>query len=123
MARWQGNEFYADVRGEKVSLTAIGDTGHPGFEQIRPGAWSAAVALTDCEIFERVFTASLDGVPVRLLRHSGAQAHVLLLSDDPADAQRLGAGLVEPGVYEMTVDTTRLMDVQGVENQLTTPTG
>lgn len=123
MARWQGNEYYADVRGETVLLTAIGNTGHPGFEQIRPGAWSAAIALADCEIFERVFTASLDGVPVRLLRHSGAQAHVLLLSDDPADAQRLGAGLVEPGVYEMTVDTTRLMDVQGVENQLTTPTG
>ena len=121
MARWQGNEFYADVRGETVSLTGIGDVGRAGFEQIRPGAWSAVVALADCEIFERVFTAALDGVPVRLLRRSGVQAHVLLLSDDPADARRLGAGLVESGVYEMTVDTSRLMNVQGVENQLTTP--
>lgn len=104
-----------------MSLTKITDTEVPGFEQIRPSAWSARVALTDCEIFERVFTAMLDCVPVRLLRRSGAQAHVLLLSDDPADAQRLAAGLVEPGVYEAVVVASRLVDVQGVEKELTTP--
>ena len=123
MARWQGDEFYADVSGETLSLTKIADTAPAGFEQIRSGAWSVTVGLADCEVFERVFSAAVDGVPVRLLRRSSAQAHVLLLSDDPADAQRLGAGLVEPGVYETVVDASRLEDVEGVENQLATPTG
>jgi hypothetical protein len=43
---------------------------------------------------------------------------VLLLSDDPAVAERVGAGLVEPGVYEMVVDTSRLTNLRGAENQL-----
>jgi hypothetical protein len=56
-------------------------------------------------------------VPVRLLRQAGTQADVLLLSDEPSSADRLGAHLVEPGVYEVTVDTRRMVNVQGVENQ------
>ena len=123
MARWRGDGFYADVRADTLLLTRIGEAGPAGFDQVRPGAWSATVALSDCEVFERVFTATVDGVPIRLLRHSGAQAHVLLLSDDLAAAERLGAGLVEAGVYESTVDASRLTDVQGVENQLASTTG
>ena len=64
---------------------------------------------------------AVDDVPVGLLRRTGAVAHVLLLSDDPAAAERLGASLVEPGVYEATVDTTRVTNVQGVENALAAP--
>lgn len=123
MARWRGTEFFADVQAETVLLTMIGDSAPAGFEQVRPGAWSSTVGLSECEIFERVFSAVLDGVPVRLLRRAGPQAEVLLLSDDPAAAERLQARLVEPGVYEAIVDAGRLADVQGVENQLAQPNG
>lgn len=54
---------------------------------------------------------------MRVLRSAGRTAEVLLLTDDPADAQRLGAGLVETGVFEAVVDSTRLTNVQSVENQ------
>ena len=70
-------------------------------------------------MFERVFTAEFVRVPVRLLRATRGPADVLLLSDDPAVATGIGAGLVEPGVYEMIVDARRLTNLQGVENQLT----
>lgn len=120
MARWRDSEFFADVIAESVLLTTINDNGPPGFEQIHPRVWSATVRLAECEVFERVFTARLDGVPVRLLRTTGASAEVLLLSDDPAVAERIGARLVEPGIYQMVADANRLADVQGVENLLTT---
>jgi hypothetical protein len=123
MARWRGTEFFADVQTETVLLTVIGDSAPAGFEQVRPGAWSSTVGLFECEILERVFTAVLDGVPVRLLRPAGPQAEVLLLSDDPAAAERLQARLVETGVYEAVVDAGRLANVQGVENQLAPPNG
>lgn len=53
----------------------------------------------------------------------GRTAEVLLLSDEPSDAERVGARLVEPGVYEVTVDAGRLTNVQGVENQLVPTNG
>ncbi|MGV0807518.1 hypothetical protein [Mycolicibacterium setense] len=122
LARWRDNEFFADVMGDSVLLTAITDNGPSDFEQIHSTAWSATVDLSECEVFERVFTAELDGVPVRLLRTAQRSAEVLLLSDDPAVAEQVGAGLIEPGVYEMIVDVGRLANAQGVENQLA-PTG
>jgi len=117
LARWQGREFFADVIAETVLLTAIAQNGPTGFERVRPHAWSKTVPLSECEVFERVFTAQVDGVPVRILRRTGETAEVLLLSDDPADAERVGAGLVEAGVFEAVVDASRLRDVHGVENQ------
>ena len=117
LARWQGREFFADAIAESVLLTAIANDGPAGFEQVRPQVWSATVPLSECEVFERVFTARVDGVPVRILRRTGETAEVLLLSDDPADAERVGAGLVEAGVFEAVVDARRLSDVHGVENQ------
>lgn len=117
LARWQGREFFADVIAETVLLTALTENGPTGFERVRPQAWSATVPVSECEVFERVFTAQVDGVPVRILRRAGETVEVLLLSDDPADAERVGAGLVEAGVFEAVVDARRLTNVQGVENQ------
>lgn len=117
LARWQGREFFADVVAETVLLTAIADEGPAGFEQVRPQVWSASVPVSECEVFERVFTAEVDGVPVRMLRSAGSSAEVLLLTDNPADAERVGAGLVEAGVFEAVVDAGRLAGIQGVENQ------
>lgn len=117
LARWQGREYFADVIAETVLLTALTENGPTGFEPVRPHAWSTTVPLSECEVFERVFTAQVDGVPVRILRRAGETAEVLLLSDDPADAERIGAGRVEVGVFEAVVDASRLADVHGVENQ------
>jgi hypothetical protein len=118
MARWRGEEYYADVLDETVLLTRIADEAPAGFELVHAGTWSATVPLLECEVFNTVFTAALDSVPVRLLRRNGPEVDVLILSDDPAVAERLGAIVVEPGVYEVTVDASRLANVQGVENQL-----
>ncbi|KUI39785.1 hypothetical protein [Mycobacterium sp. GA-2829] len=119
MARWRGGEFLADVMTDGVLLTLLAAEAPPGFEQIRPGAWSATVPLTECAVFERVYTAELDGIPIRLLRTTQGRAEVLLLSDDPADAERVGAHFAEPGVFELAVEAKRLANVRGVENQLT----
>ncbi|WP_370069139.1 hypothetical protein [Mycobacterium sp. MAA66] len=43
---------------------------------------------------------------------------LLLLSDDPAGAERVGAGPVEAGIYELIVDARRLVNLRGIENQL-----
>lgn len=117
LARWQGLEFFADVISESVLLTAISNDGPAGFEQVRPRVWFATVPLSECEVFERVFTATVANVPVRILRSAGGTAEVLLLSDDPADAERVGARLFEAGVYEVVIDASRLTNVHGVENQ------
>jgi hypothetical protein len=118
MARWHGGEYFADVRNDTVLLTLMTADTPAGFEQIRHGVWSATVQLSECEVFERVLTAEVDGVPVRLLRRAGGQAEALLLTDEPTAAKRLGARLVEPGGYEVVVEVTRLVNLRGVENQL-----
>ncbi len=118
LARWRGNEYVADVVSGTVHLTAITTDGPTGFQPVRANVWSASVPLVETEIFERIDIAQLDDVPVRILRTSGRTAELLLLTEDPVSAQRIGAGLVEPGVYEVVVDTGRLSDVRGVEKQL-----
>ncbi len=117
LGRWRGNEYFADVAAENVHLTAITADGPEGFEPVRANVWSSSVPLADTEIFERVYTADLDGVPVRIVRTSGRTAELLLLTDEPDSAQRIGAGLTEPGVYEIVVDTERLSNIRGIENQ------
>lgn len=123
LARWRGVEYFADVVGNSVLLTTVTDSGPAGFEQIHSRAWTATVDLSECEVFERVVTAELDGVPVRILRAMDGSAEILLLSDEPAVAERVGAGLVESAVYEMIVDARRLENARGVENQLVSTTG
>nr|WP_155910561.1 MULTISPECIES: hypothetical protein [unclassified Mycolicibacterium] len=117
LARWKGHEFFADVIAESVLLTAITDGSPARFAQVRPGVWSATVPLSECEVFERIFTAQVDDVPARVLRSGGGTAEVLLLTDDPSDAGRVGAGRVEAGVFEAVVDNSRLTNVQGVESE------
>lgn len=117
LARWRGNEYFADVVAEIVNLTAITTDGPAGFQPVRGNVWSASVPIAETEIFERVYTADLDGVPVRIVRTSGRTAELLLLTDEPDRAQRIGAGSIEPGVYEIVVDTERLSNVRGIENQ------
>lgn len=118
LARWREGEYFADVIGESVSLTAIGGEGPDDFTQVHSRAWSMNVPLSECEVFERVFTAELGGIPVRVVRSGAGVTELLLLSDDPEDAAKVGAGLVEPGVYQVIVDSARLAGVRGVENQL-----
>jgi hypothetical protein len=120
LARWRGREFFADLRGDSVLLSAITDDGPAGFEEVHPGAWSVEVPTAECEVFERVYTAEADRIPVRVLSVVGHDAEVMLLSDDPDDAAVIGAGLVEPGVYELVLHRDRLSNLRGIENQLVT---
>ena len=41
----------------------------------------------------------MNGVAVRIIEANGDTAQVLLVGDDPADAQRIGADLIDPGVF------------------------
>lgn len=115
-ARWRGSELAADVVGDSVLLSMRGDTGPEGWEQVRPQTWVAAVPASECELFEVVLTATWQGVPVRILSSGPAGARVLLLIDDPEQAEALGADTVEPGVFEATVSPADLAETHGVTN-------
>jgi hypothetical protein len=122
-ARWREDEYAADVVGDGVLLTAGGevppaDLADAGAQEIRPGVWTAAVPLDECEVFEAVITATVHGVRVRVLDSDGATARVELVSDDPAEAQRIGAELVEPDVHQATLPVADLSDTGGVLNEL-----
>ena len=120
-ARWRGAELVADVVGDGVLVSAMGDAGPDGWEQVRPGVWTAALPLEECEIFEVVLTATWRDVQVRVLESDGTTSRLLLLSDDEELAASVGARLVEPGVYEAAAPTDELVGVQGVTNELAQP--
>ena len=122
-ARWRGTELVADVVGDSVLLSVRADDGPEGWEQVRPQTWVAAVPAVECELFEVVLTATWQGVPVRVLSSGPAGARVLLLIDDAAHAESLGATVVEPGVFEATVATDDLADRHGVTNELAPQAG
>jgi hypothetical protein len=117
-ARWRGSELVADVVGDSVLLSVRAEAGPEGWEQVRPQTWVAAVPATECELFEVVITATWQGIPVRVLSSGPDGARVLLLIDDGARAEALGATAIEPGVYEATVATDDLVDTHGVTNEL-----
>ncbi len=117
-ARWRGAELAADVVGDSVLLSVLAETGPEGWEQVRPGAWVAAVPAGECELFEVVITATWQGLPVRVLSSGPAGARVLLLVDDADRAEAVGATVIEPGVFEATVAADELTDTHGVTNEL-----
>lgn len=123
-ATWQGSEYCADVTAETVQLTWLGEQADPAWDRVRPGAHTRTVPRAECEIFEYLHTATLDGVPVRVLATDGRTAHVLVTDPDPAAAQRIAAAMVEPGVFELSqVPVTTLADHRLVANQLIAGSG
>lgn len=117
-ARWQGVEYVADVDGDQVLLTLGEDDGPDGFEMVRPRIWVRAVPIDECEVFEIVATANVGETPVRVLEADGTNARVELVSDDPENADRIGATLTEPGIFEAVVPMGRLAGLQVVANEL-----
>jgi hypothetical protein len=97
-ATWNGGEYAADVSGDSVELTSFQEQADPAWTQHRPQTWSRRVPVAECEISELIFGATVDGVAVRILDVNDGTAEVLLVGDDPADAQRIGADLIDPGV-------------------------
>nr|WP_300142662.1 hypothetical protein [Propionicimonas sp.] len=121
-ARWSGGDFTADVAGEEVELTRFAEPTQPGWTPVRPGAWTRRAPLAGCEVFEVVHTATLRGVPVRVLATDGRTAYVLV-TGDPDAAQSLGAAMVEPGVFELGgVPVADLAEQRLVANELVSPT-
>ena len=120
-AEWHGLDLPAAFLPEgRIELVHVGDQAPaPEFEQVRPQVWRAEVPLAACDrVFEVVLTATVDGVPVRVLQQAGDQALVLLLTDDPAAAELLGAGEAEPGIFEGVVPAGKLEGVEGAMRQL-----
>lgn len=120
-ARWRGTETCADVVGDSVLLSVRANEGPAGWEEVRPQTWVAAVPAAECELFEVVLRATWRGVPVRLLESGPSEARVLLLIDDEEQARALGADTIEPGVFEATAARSELSDVEGVTNELASP--
>lgn len=125
-ARWRGQEYVADVVGDGALLTALDPAG-PGplvdvaAEEIRPGVWTGAVPLSECDLFELVVSATVRGERVRVLDSGSWGARVLLETDAEDRAARVGADLVEPGVFEAVVPVSELADTSAVTNELVTP--
>jgi len=99
-ASFQGAEYAADVLGDRVALTSFTDPGAPGWEELRPSAWSRVVPLSGCDVFELFCTAVWSGQRVRVLETAQGTARVQLQDPDPEKARTLGAVMVDPGVFE-----------------------
>jgi hypothetical protein len=116
-ALWRGKEYAADVVGDGVLLTAVGqvdpgDLADASAKEIRPEVWTGAVALEDCELFELMVYATVRGERVRVLDSGRWGARGLLETDEEDRAARLGAELHEPGVFEAIVPVPELQDVE-----------
>lgn len=121
-AEWNGLDLPAALvpDSDDVELVHVGrDSAPEGFEEGRPQVWRRVVPVAECaRVFELVLTAEVSGVPVRILQRAGAEALVLLLSDDPAAVQDLQAREVEPGVFETVVPAERLSNAAGTTREL-----
>jgi hypothetical protein len=121
-ARWRDQEYVADVVGDGVLLTTLDESG-PGAlvdaaaAEIRPGVWTGAVPLSECDVFELVVSATVRGERVRVLDSGSWGARVLLETDEEDRAARVGADLVEPGVFEAVVPVSELTDTDGVTHR------
>ena len=124
-ATWQAAEYAADViyaadgAPVDVELTAFAEPAGDGWGQRRAQTWSRTVPIAECEVFEIFFTATIDGVAVRVLALGGPTVHVQLVGDDPEAAERIGASMIDPGVFENPhVPGEKLQQTQFVANQL-----
>jgi len=126
-ARWNGLDLPAEfVPGEQsMELVWVGGEDVPeGFEAVRPRTHFRVVPMAECEeIFEVVITARWQGVPVRVLQKDAADRALVLLENPEWDVVgRIGAGAVEPGIFEATVPFAEVTDVESVANVLATNT-
>ncbi|MEZ3162007.1 hypothetical protein AB1K54_15940 [Microbacterium sp. BWT-B31] len=118
-AVWNGTEYAADVDEDTVELTSFAAPEGDGWTQHRPATWSRTVSLAECEVLELVFTALYQGVPVRVLRVADANVHLQVVGDDPDVASRLGATMIDFGVFEVGgVPGALLTENRLVANQL-----
>jgi len=118
-ARWRGVDYIADVDGDEVTLTTFKDPDSDGWEQRRYAAWCRVVPLSECEVFEMVFTASLSGVKVRVVEVVSGWACVQLVGSDPEVAKVIHASMIDQGVFQNPrVPVSDLSDTLVVANEL-----
>ncbi|WP_314456161.1 hypothetical protein [uncultured Microbacterium sp.] len=114
-----GTEFAADVHGDQVELTSYVEQTSAEWSPVRVGAWTRTVPLAACDVYELGFTATLGGVPLRVLEQYDGAVRAQLLTDDPETASRLSAVMVDYGVFEVSgIPGTELGDTQLVADQL-----
>jgi len=118
-ARWRGVDYIADVVGDEVTLTTFTDPGSVEWEQRRHSAWCRVVPLSECEVFEMIFTASLSGVKVRVVEVVPGWACVQLVGSDPDAAKVIHASMIDQGVFQNPrVPVSDLTDMLVVANEL-----
>ena len=90
-----------------------------GWEQRRYATWCRVVPLSECEVFEMIFTASLSGVKVRVTEVRHGFACVQLVGSDPEAARVIHAGMIDQGVFQNPrVPVSDLTDTLVVANEL-----
>lgn len=99
-ANWQGVECAADVKGGQVELTVFSQPESNGWASQRPMTWSRTVPLAECDVFEKVVIASFSGVRIRVLEVRQGDARIQLMGSDPESAARIGATMIDQGVFE-----------------------
>jgi hypothetical protein len=119
-ATWQGVEYAADLtpEGDEVELVAIGPDVPDGFSSPRPMVSTRRVAVGECSVIDRVITAVWRGVRCRVVDQDESQALLLLVTDDPATVERLGATEVEPAVFEVVAPLAELTETDGHVTEL-----
>jgi len=122
-ARWQGGDFLADIRGDLVALTAFQEPAAGEWVQRRPATWEKGVALSECEVYEMMWTATWRDVPVRVLALASGSARVELRESSPELARSVGAAMVDQGVFEASgVPVGELAGLVMLANELVQPT-
>lgn len=99
-AVWGGVEYAADVAGQDVTLTSFVAVEGEGWTQTRPSTWSRSVPVTECDVYELDFAAEYEGVSVRVLEVIGGEVRLQVNSDDVDTVSRLGAHMIDFGVFE-----------------------
>lgn len=123
-ASWRGREFPADLAQGQVILTLQAPEVPQGWTPTWPGVSCLDVSVNECDwVGEVILRARYSGTPVRVLQSDGARARVLLLDPDPETVDRLEPDIIEPGVFELSVDTADLADHEGLRRDLPTPDG
>ncbi len=118
-AQWQGQRYAAAFTAAGMEI--FSSVQAPGLTRIDDGRWHTEIAR---EQFEQVgvveITARWHGLPVRVLADDAVRARCLLT--DPGDLTALPQRCVEvePGVWEVLVERSELVDTAGVETMSAT---
>lgn len=118
-AVWEGREWRAAwIDDKRVELVALSEVTLEGCEETRPWVFRRVVDADSCDrIFALEFSAKWRGIPCVLVQSNTDEAAVLLRTD-PEGAAKVGATVLEPGVFWRLVPRDEVNDIQVTEREL-----